>query len=235
MANKIYSGPAHNPHSYNKDLLNAHRHGKNRPRNMPQIAGNKLSLNIKNAGYTLLIIVMLMSLCIVILPSLLGCRFEVIRTGSMSPAINTGNLVITTPVNPYSINIGDVIAYHPTANPDVLVVHRVAGIDNGSPLSFRTKGDANDTFDAYLLPAESVVGQVKYNVPLIGYLVGFTQGFPGFILLLAIPGFIILYSELNKLLTLINPKKMTNVLQKSNSGAYAWRVGHTSSYRSVFK
>ena len=235
MRNKVYSGPLRIPRSYNMNLSSAYRHRRHTTLNIKQFLSNRLNPGIKNGGYTLLIAVMLITISIVILPSLVGCRFEAIRSGSMSPAINTGSLVITQPVNPYSIDIGDVIAYHPPSNPDTLVVHRVAGIDNGSPLSFRTKGDANDTFDSYLLPAESVVGQVKYNIPWIGYLVGFIQSSFGFILLLAIPGVIILYSELNKLLTLITPEKTNRVHHRNNSDASAWRIGHTASYRSVFK
>lgn len=235
MRKKVYTGLLHMPRFTNNDLRNACHHRRNRTPNIKQFLGNRFDSSIKKGGYTLLIVVMLMTLSIGILPSLLGCRFEAIRSGSMSPAIDTGSLAVTLPVNPYSIDIGDVIAYHPPSNPDTVVIHRVAGIDNGSPLSFRTKGDANNSFDSYLLPAESVVGQVKYNIPWIGYLVGFTRSFFGFMILLAIPGVIILYSELNKLWTLISPAKTTRTGRKSNFDASAWRIGHAASYRSVFK
>lgn len=235
MRNKAYNGPLHIPRFYSTNLRDVYHHPRHRTLNIKQFPGNKFTSSIKRGGYTLLIVVMLMSLCIGILPSLLGCRFEAIRSGSMSPAIDTGSLAITLPVNPYSIDIGDVIAFHPPSNPDSLVVHRVAGIDNGGSLSFRTKGDANSATDPYLLPAEAVVGQVKYNIPWIGYLAGFIQSFFGFIILLAVPGVIILYSELNKLWTILNRGKSTGVRPKSNPDAYAWRIGYAPSYRSIIK
>jgi len=170
-----------------------------------------------------------------IIPTLFGCRFETVRSGSMSPAIGTGSLVITRSINPYSIEIGDVITYHPPATPDSLVVHRVVGIDNGSPLSFRTKGDANESFDAYLVPADVVVGQVVLNVPWIGYLFGFTQGLFGFVIFLAIPGIIVLYLEFSKLWTHINPESKHKLWRGRNPYTYNWHVGYTALHRGINK
>jgi len=199
---------------------------------------------IKKQGYKLLIILMLMTLLIGILPTLLGCRFEAIRSGSMSPALDTGSLVITRPVNPYSIDIGDVIAYHPPTNPDILVVHRVAGIDNGSPLSFRTKGDANNSLDSYMVPAESILGQVSFHVPWIGYLVGFAKSSLGFVVLLAIPGAVVIYLELNKLWALFGSKRekrkglgnmVLPVPQMKNPSDHVWRETYKPYNRSVYR
>ena len=226
MANKLHRGPLLPRQSHNKKRSNFYHHRRSSFPSMKEFIDIS-NRHIKNHGYKLLVVVMLATLCVVIVPSLLGCRFESIRSSSMSPALDTGGLVITRPVNPYSIKIGDIIAYYPPSTPDTLVVHRVAGIDNGSPLSFLTKGDANKSLDAYLLPAEAVVGQGKFYVPWAGYLVGFAKSFLGFVILLAIPGTIILYLELNKLWTLLSTKikkRTARPRRRRDTYAYSWRI-----------
>jgi len=161
----------------------------------------------RHLSYRLLIVVMVATLSLVVVPYFFGCRFESIRSGSMSPALDTGDLTITLPVNPYSIEIGDIIAYHPPSDPDALVIHRVVGISQNGPLAFLTKGDANPSLDAYSLPAKAVVGEVRLHLPWIGYLVGFAGSTTGFVLLLVIPGAIIIYAELNKLWNMLGPKR----------------------------
>jgi signal peptidase len=203
---------------------------------------DKIILNVKKHSYKLLFLVMFMTLSIVIVPSLFGCQFEAIRSGSMSPAIDTGSLAITRPVNPYSIEVGDVIAYRSPTAPDTLVIHRVAGIENDSTLSFRTKGDANKTLDAYVLPAEAVEGQVKLSIPLAGYLAGFARSSAGYVILLAIPGAIVLYMELNKLWMLLGLKltvgqRLRNftlpLSGRRNPPAYDWRLSYRPYHRNL--
>ena len=157
----------------------------------------------------------------------MGFRFEVIRSGSMSPALDAGGLAITRPIDPYSIEMGDVISYHSPSDPDTIVVHRVARIDNGSPLSFLTKGDANKSLDAYSVPADAVVGQLRLYLPWIGYLVGFAQSLLGYIILLVIPGLLIIYLELNKLWTSHDSgrKERSTSLRRRKNPYVSGRIG----------
>ena len=249
MANKLHSGSWILGRSYDMKIPKAYRYRHPRFLRIKRFVDIS-DRYIKNHSYKLLIVLMLVVLSIGIIPSLLGCRFEAIRSGSMSPALDKGGLAITLPVNPYSVEIGDVIAYYPPSAPNNLVVHRVAGINNGSSLSFLTKGDANKSLDAYLLPAEAVIGRVKFYFPWIGYLVGFAQSFPGFIIFLVIPGTIILYLELNKLWRLLSPKRtvrlrLGNLIKTSfgnlvippshsnNPSVYVLRTKHRPSHRRI--
>lgn len=162
---------------------------------------------IKHLGYRVLIAGMLAALFMVVVPNLLGCRFDAVQSGSMSPALDAGDLAVTLPLNPYDIKLGDMISYRSPADPETLVIHRVVGIDRSGPLTFRTKGDANSSIDAHPVPAQAVVGKVGFQLPWLGYLVAFVQSTAGFILLLAVPGAVILYLEMNKLLTALSPKR----------------------------
>ena len=82
-----------------------------------------------------------------LLPSIFSSRLVVVYSGSMEPALPVGSLLVISLVEPTSITVGDIIAYHPPANPNVLITHRVIEIKNGGTLTFCTKGDANEIPD----------------------------------------------------------------------------------------
>ena len=93
----------------------------------------------------------------------------VIRGGSMQPAIPLGAVVVTQPVDPAAIAVGDVISIHAISG--VVYTHRVIAIDElAGAVAFQTQGDANATPDPALVPAGAVMGRVVFTVPLLGYL-----------------------------------------------------------------
>ncbi len=69
-----------------------------------------------------------------------------------------------------SLQVGDVITFANQSNPDVLVTHRIVGIDTqaGQEL-LTTRGDANDAVDAVSVPAGRAVGRVLFTLPWLGY------------------------------------------------------------------
>ncbi len=160
----------------------------------------------KHLGYRALVLGMLAALFLVVVPNLLGCRFDAVRSSSMSPAMHAGDLAITLPINPYNVNLGDMITFRSPSDPEAFIIHRVVGIDRSGPLTFRTKGDANTSIDAHPVPAQAVVGKVGFHLPLLGYLVAFVQSTAGFILLLVLPGATILFLEMNKLWGALSPQ-----------------------------
>lgn len=94
-----------------------------------------------------------------------------ITTGSMSPAIQVGDLVIVQGVQPEEIKIGDIIIFDPPTEGIGRTAHRVIDIRplaNGT-LTFKTKGDANDIEDQYTVYPQNVHGRVIYRIPYIGY------------------------------------------------------------------
>lgn len=104
---------------------------------------------------------------IALLPNV-GARAMIVTSGSMEPTINVGGLVIVEEVDPETITVGDVVTYRGYASGG-LTTHRV--IDRrivGERLHFRTQGDANDTPDVDLAPAEGVFGKVRLDVPHAG-------------------------------------------------------------------
>lgn len=98
-----------------------------------------------------------------------GARAMIVTSGSMEPTINVGGLVIVEETDPEHITVGDVITFNGYSG-EGLTTHRV--IDRrivGDRLHFRTQGDANDTPDVDLAPAEGVVGRVRADIPYAGW------------------------------------------------------------------
>jgi len=95
----------------------------------------------------------------------------VIASGSMSPALEVGDMVIVQGVPPSSIKVGDIIVFDSPEN--VRTIHRVIEIQalpNGT-LQFKTKGDANKIEDPYMTPEQNVHGRVLFKIPWLGWFV----------------------------------------------------------------
>lgn len=111
--------------------------------------------------------------------SLFGFRYYTVLTPSMTPTYDVGDMVFVKLMNADSINVGDVITFNPTSESDAYLTHRVAEkIDNyeGTGVTcFRTKGDANDSEDSFLIDENRVIGAVKFSVPGLGYVFRFVQ------------------------------------------------------------
>jgi signal peptidase len=91
-----------------------------------------------------------------------------VRSGSMNPALEVGDLVVTRLVDPSEVEPGDVITIGTGGR--VVVTHRVVAVqatDDG-PL-FTTRGDANATPDPVAARADQLHGRVDWRVPLLGF------------------------------------------------------------------
>lgn len=94
----------------------------------------------------------------------------VIATGSMTPNINKGDMVVIEKVAPKDakkLKEGEVLAFK---REDKIVVHRIYKIyTSGNEIFFKTKGDHNNAPDGYLTEAKEILGTVKFNIRYIGY------------------------------------------------------------------
>ena len=99
---------------------------------------------------------------------LLGHQPIVIRGGSMAPALSLGSVADLVDVAPSDLRVGDVVTFE--APNGVLVTHRIVKVVQlPDGLYLQTKGDANATPDADLVPASAVTGRVDFSAPLLGY------------------------------------------------------------------
>ena len=65
--------------------------------------------------------------------------------------------------------------------------------------SLVTKDDANEDSDMLPVSASSVIGEVVFDIPYLGYLSSFMKSQLGFILAIYLPAIIIIALELRKL------------------------------------
>lgn len=107
-------------------------------------------------------------------PSILGYSFYSVVSGSMSPEIETGSVVIVKEKDIKDIEKQDIITFKNESN--VISTHRVVDIlNNGNNIDFITKGDANDILDPRPIKSKDVIGQVIFNIPQVGYMMVFIQ------------------------------------------------------------
>ncbi|MEO6606137.1 MAG: signal peptidase I [Aeromicrobium sp.] len=98
----------------------------------------------------------------------------VVRSDSMSPEINRGDLVLAQGASAGDVAVGDVISVENLAGERV--THRVATVDPfGSSIQFTLKGDANAVPDAQVYNEKSI-DKVLWSVPKLGYPMGLAVG-----------------------------------------------------------
>lgn len=146
---------------------------------------------LKYTGILLASILLTASLSVYFSPRF-GSRVDGLRSGSMSPEMKTGDLVVTSRTAPDAIVVGDIVTFRYPGETENLVSHRVIGIQRNSPLSFTTKGDANNSPDPFVVQAHDVVGKVSFHFPALGYAVIFMKTERGLVSTLVAPGMAII-------------------------------------------
>lgn len=105
--------------------------------------------------------------------NILGIGVTTVLTGSMRPAIDPGDLVITSMSAASSISVGDVVVVN---SGDVPIAHRVVEVRLISGLNrLTTKGDANALIDTdpIMVSANRDVPRVIWRVPAVGSTLAF--------------------------------------------------------------
>jgi signal peptidase len=150
-----------------------------------------------------------------------GGKWIMVLSGSMTPALQVGGLVLVMPVKPASVDIGDILVHNPPGYPDVMIAHRVVEKLEGDTLEFRTKGDANEEADTYLVGEEQVVGTVLYHIPQLAYIINnlgeFGKTPMGMVLLMGIPGVLIVAIEIRNIIMARNPLKIREEMIKKRT------------------
>jgi len=126
------------------------------------------------------------------LPLALGERSFTVRSGSMTPAIETGDVVIVDPIAPLSAKVGDIVTFRDPEGTGRLISHRVQGVEPaGNEVRFVTRGDANTSTEHWNVPADGSIGRVLYRIPKIGYALIWTGSAPARIALVVIPALLL--------------------------------------------
>lgn len=165
----------------------------------------KIIRNIINILSILIIAAALLVLMSVVMtksgdvPNVMGYSLFRVMTGSMEPTIPVNALIVTKPVDPQDIQVGDVISYFskdPTLNGSVNT-HRVVEIrEEGGTVFYQTRGDANNANDLYPPTAGEIIGVVVFSSYFLGTVVRLISNPLVFFPLVLLPLLILLVTNL---------------------------------------
>jgi signal peptidase len=107
--------------------------------------------------------------------TVLGHPVLVVLSGSMSPAIRTGDLIVDSRVNAAqaaSLGVGQIATFATAPGSTTYITHRIIRVVHGADgaVGYVTKGDANPSADTPPRAASLVVGVFDHKIPRGGYL-----------------------------------------------------------------
>ena len=104
------------------------------------------------------------------LPSAFGYKTLTILSGSMEPALSTGDVVIDEVITAKSAHPGDVLTFPDPEDHGRLLTHRLKSIRVEGPKAYMvTIGDANDAPERWNVSRDAELGRVAYRIPAVGY------------------------------------------------------------------
>lgn len=115
-----------------------------------------------------------------------GYSFSLVRSGSMTPTIRVGDMIVTRPAVKAAVHPGTIVMYQ---HASALITHRVLSV-NGDTVT--TKGDALQHPDAWTVYASDVKGIYLFKIPYLGYAINFARTKLGWFLVIIIPVLIII-------------------------------------------
>jgi len=96
-----------------------------------------------------------------------------IISGSMTPTIAVGDIVVDAPVTAAQasqLHVGQIISFRAAPGSAEIITHRIVAVRvQDGAVSYITKGDANNTADATPRPASDVIGLYSFSIPRGGY------------------------------------------------------------------
>lgn len=148
------------------------RHRATAPAVETKVAGASVVRRIVGVlGNLLLLACAAAFLAIAVGPHLFDYRTSTMLTGSMSPGIDPGDMVVTVPRPTADLEVGDVISYQIPVEDHRVETHRVASVKHRADgtTAITTKGDANENVDPWVaIISTDTVYEVQTVVPNVG-------------------------------------------------------------------
>ncbi|UDY34685.1 signal peptidase I [Dermatobacter hominis] len=100
--------------------------------------------------------------------AMLGLQAAVVRSGSMTPTIGQGSIVISESERVSDLRPGDVVT-RPAEGRSEPVTHRlVSATRQGGDYLMQTQGDANASGETWTIPADTTLQRVRWVIPSLG-------------------------------------------------------------------
>lgn len=170
---------------------------------------------LKIIGYAVLILLLTAAVYTFVMsamgkvPSFFGYRVLHIVSGSMEPQIPTGSFILIRGADAGELEAGDIITFY---SEDPMIygkpnTHRILEIrERDGGRAFITKGDANDTPDAYPVGEAQLIGRYVGDIPLLTKFGGFLTSPWIFFIIVVIPAAVLFVLEIR------------NVVRKAKEG-----------------
>jgi signal peptidase len=113
-----------------------------------------------------------------------GYDMYMVRSGSMEPSVNTGDMVIMGPNGGLlsgTLKPGKIVTYEREGD---LITHRIIAIQDDMLV---TKGDSVEEPDPWMVAPEDVRGVYIFKVPAVGYATNFMHTKLGWFLTIILP------------------------------------------------
>ena len=134
-----------------------------------------------------------------------------VKSDSMAPTFETGDLIVIKKCDPQTLKEGDIICFHTIINNEyALNTHRIKSIEAvGDARSYTTIGDNNNGIaDQHVISDGDIVGKYVTNIPKIGKVMDFLSGSTGFLIVIVLPMLLFFIYQVYHLITIsINLKK----------------------------
>jgi signal peptidase len=99
-------------------------------------------------------------------PEAMGYSAHVVTSGSMTPRVEPGDVVLTQPTTAAELRTGQVLLFDDPQRPGGLLLHRLVSFDAAGDLV--TRGDANQSADSVHVAPSAVRGVARVRVPWVG-------------------------------------------------------------------
>ena len=158
----------------------------------------------------------------------LGYTPLIVKSQSMAPTFNEGDLIFIKEVNTAKLAKGDIITFHTIINNEyALNTHRIESITESNGLhSYVTKGDNNAIADTHVISDGDIVGKYVGRLAGVGRFMTFLSSSTGFLIVIVLPMLLFfIYQVYHLIMVSINLKKAiaaeeaTDAAQKESEAA----------------
>jgi signal peptidase len=138
-----------------------------------------------------------------------------VMSGSMTPTIRTGDVVIAMPIKPLDVRPGDIVSFKDPGRGGALVTHRVRHMRRrGAKVDFITRGDANTGTEHWSIKAKGRLHRTVLRLPKLGRPLVFARTRTGLLALVLAPLLLLGTLEIASIW-----KDDENEVEKDNSNA----------------
>ena len=141
--------------------------------------------------------------------SVAGFTPMVVKTDSMAPTFEAGDLIMIRKCDTSQLKEGDIVCFHTIIeNEYALNTHRIYKIDETAGVrSYTTKGDNNEISDQHVIADGDIVGKYVGRLPKMGKVMDFLSSSVGFLVVIVLPMLLFFIYQVYHLIMVSNNQK----------------------------